>query len=128
MKIKLGKCLLLVGAFLCFGMAAAQTVTGSVSDQSEALPGANVLVKGTTNGAQTDFDGNYSLDNVNSNAVLVFSYIGYKTLELPVNGQSTINAVMEVDASELDEVVLIGYGSQRKSDLTGAVGQVGAEQ
>lgn len=128
MNIKLAKCLLLVGAILCFGMARAQTVTGSVSDQSGALPGANVLIKGTTNGTQTDFDGNYTLDNVNSNATLVFSYIGYRSIEIPVNGRSVVDAVMEEDASELDEVVLIGYGSQRKSDLTGAVGQVDAEQ
>ena len=128
MKITLGKCLLLAGAFLCFGLAGAQTVTGNVSDGSGPLPGANVLVKGTTNGTQTDFDGNYSLDNVSSNATLVFSYIGFKTMEIGVNGRTTVDAVMEEDASELEEVVLIGYGSQRKSDLTGAVGQVDADQ
>ena len=128
MKITLGKCLLLAGAFLCFGLAGAQTVTGNVSDGSGPLPGANVLVKGTTNGTQTDFDGNYTLDNVSSNATLVFSYIGFKTMEIGVNGRTTVDAVMEEDASELEEVVLIGYGSQRKSDLTGAVGQVDADQ
>lgn len=128
MKITLFKSFLLVGAFLSFGLAKGQTVTGTVSDQSGPLPGANVLVKGTTNGTQTDFDGNYTLDNVQGNATLVFSYIGYKTLEVPVSGRTTVDVNMQEDASELDEVVLIGYGTQRRSDLTGAVGSVNEEK
>ena len=128
MKRTLLKSLLPVMTFLCFGLARAQTVSGSVSDGSGPLAGANVLVKGTTNGTQTDFDGNYTLDDVDSNATLVFSYIGYKTLEMPVGGKSEIVVVLEEDAAELEEVVLIGYGSQRKSDLTGAVGQVGEDE
>ncbi len=118
-----------VGAFLCFGLAKAQTVNGTVSDASAGpLPGANVLVKGTTNGTQTDFDGNYTLDDVANDATLVFSYIGYKTVEISVNNQSTIDVTLEEDAAQLDEVVLIGYGSARKSDLTGAVGQVDTDE
>src|SRR5690606_31920477 len=128
MKITLFKSFLLLGALLSFGLVKGQTVTGTVSDQSGPLPGANVLVKGTTNGTQTDFDGNYSLDNVQSNATLVFSYIGYKRVEVPLNGRTTVDINMEEDASELEEVVLIGYGTQRRSDLTGAVGSVNEEK
>src|SRR5680860_174445 len=129
MKRTLMKSFLWVGAFLCFGLAKAQTVSGTVSDASAGpLPGANVLVKGTTNGTQTDFDGNYTLDDVANDATLVFSYIGYKTVEISVNNQSTIDVTLQEDAAQLEEVVLIGYGSQKKSDLTGSVGQVDAEQ
>ena len=128
MKNTLLKSCLLMGAFLCFSQVKAQTVAGNVSDGMGPLSGANVLVKGTTNGTQTDFDGNYALENVNNTATLVFSYLGYKTVEVPVNGNSTVNVTMEEDASQLEEVVLIGYGSQKKSDLTGAVGQVDADQ
>ncbi|UWX55445.1 TonB-dependent receptor plug domain-containing protein [Maribacter litopenaei] len=92
------------------------------------MPGASVLIKGTTTGTQTDFDGNYTLDNVDDNATLVFSYIGFKTLEVAVNGQSTIDVTMEEDASKLDEVVVTGYGSQAKKDLTGSVSVVDTEE
>lgn len=119
---------LLLGALLCFGMVKAQTVTGTVTDQSGPLPGASVLVKGTTTGTQTDFDGNYTLNNVDDSAVLVFSYIGFKTVEVPVNGQSTINVTLEEDAAALDEVVVTGYGSQSKRDVTGSVSTVDVEQ
>ncbi|PKA98554.1 TonB-linked SusC/RagA family outer membrane protein [Flavobacteriaceae bacterium MAR_2009_75] len=103
-------------------------VSGTVSDESGVpLPGVTVLVKNTTNGTASDFDGNYSI-NANSDAVLVYSYIGYKTQEVAVNGQTTINTVMVEDASELDEVVVVGYGTQKKSDLTGSVASVSAEE
>lgn len=128
MKSTMLKGLLLFGAFLCFGLVEAQTVTGIVSDQAGPLPGASVLIKGTTNGTQTDFDGNYTLDNVDGNAVLVFSYIGFKTVEIPVEGRSTINVTMEEDAAALDEVVVTGYGSQSKRDVTGSVSTVDVEQ
>lgn len=128
MKRTLMKSFLWVGALLCFGLAKAQTVNGTVTDGTGPLAGANILVKGTSNGTQTDFDGNYTLDDVANNATLVFSYIGYKTAEISVNNQSTIDVIMEEDASQLEEVVLIGYGSQKKSDLTGAVGQVSADE
>ncbi len=107
---------------------AQSTITGTVSDESEPLPGANVVVKGTTNGTQTDFDGNYTINNVEGNATLVFSYIGYKTTEVAVNGQSTISLTLEEDASKLDEVVVTGYGSQSKRDVTGSVATVDAEE
>jgi TonB-dependent SusC/RagA subfamily outer membrane receptor len=128
MKITLMKRFLLLGAFLCFGLAKAQTVTGKVTDAVGPLPGANVIVKGTTNGTQTDFDGNYTINNVPGNATLVFSYLGYKTMEVAVNGQSTVNASLEEDAAALEEVVVTGYGTQSKRDVTGAVTTVDAEQ
>ncbi len=119
MKIKLLKSFLLVGAFLCFGLAEAQEVSGTVTDANGPLPGASVVVKGTTNGTQTDFDGNYSLNNVEADATIVFSYIGYKTAEIAVNGQSTISITLEEDAEALDEVVIIGYGTTTVKDATG---------
>ncbi len=128
MKITLMKRFLLLGAFLCFGLVKAQTVTGKVTDGVGPLPGANVLVKGTTNGTQTDFDGNYTINGVAGDATLVFSYLGFKTMEVAVNGQSTINASLEEDAAALEEVVVTGYGTQSKRDVTGAVTTVDAEQ
>ncbi|WP_411029978.1 SusC/RagA family TonB-linked outer membrane protein [Spongiimicrobium sp. 3-5] len=104
------------------------TVTGTITDASGApLPGVNILVKGTTNGTQTDFDGNYSIVAA-ENAVLVFSYIGFSTQEIPVNGQSVINAALEEDASQLDEVVVTGYTTQSKTTVTGAMSQVDVEE
>ena len=116
-----------VVALLFLGTIQAQTITGTVSDATGPLPGANVLVKGTTNGTQTDFDGNYTI-TAESDATLVFSYIGYKSVTIPVNGQTTIDVSLEEDASKLDEVVVTGYGSQAKKDLTGAVAVVDTDQ
>lgn len=127
MKNSLRKGLLLFCAVLGFGMAHAQSVSGTVSDANGPLPGANVLVKGTTNGTQTDFDGNYSLSNVPANAVLVFSYVGFKTAEAAVGGRTTVSITLEEDAQALEEVVLVGYGAVRKKDATGAVASVKAE-
>lgn len=99
-------------------------IKGTITDgDGVALPGANILEKGTTNGTQTDFDGNFSI-TVGENAVLVISYIGFETMEVPVDGQSNISVSMLEDAAGLEEVVIIGYGTQRKSDLTGSVGVV----
>lgn len=127
MKITLLKSFLLFGAILCFGQLKAQDVSGTVSDATGPLPGASVLVKGTTNGTQTDFDGNYTLGNVGSTATLVISYVGFKTREIAVNGQSTINVTLEEDAQALDEVVIIGYGTTTVKDATGAVAVVTAK-
>lgn len=127
MKITLLRSFLLLGAFLCFGLAKAQTVSGTVTDANGPLPGASVLVKGTTNGTQTDFDGNYTLNDIDDSATLVFSYIGYKTVEIAVNGRSTVNVTMEEDAQALDEVVIIGYGQTTVKDATGSVAAVTSE-
>ncbi|MDD7886335.1 TonB-dependent receptor [Flavivirga sp. 57AJ16] len=111
--------------FMLFGSAlCAQTVTGIVTDNNGPMPGANVIVKGTSLGTATDFDGNYTIENVASNAVLVFSMVGYATQEVSVNGQSQINIKLTEDLQSLDEVVLVGYSSRKKSTLTGAVSVV----
>lgn len=104
------------------------TVKGVVTDKT-GMPiiGANVIEKGTTNGIITDFDGNYTLDVANGNAVLVFSYIGYKTQEIVVGNQKTIDVVLAEDTEMMDEVVVIGYGTQKKGDVTSAVASVKAE-
>lgn len=113
---------------LCTSLTYSQDVSGTVSDGSGPLPGASVLVKGTTNGAQTDFDGKFTIKNVGSNAVLVFSYIGLKSQEVNVAGKSTISVVLKEDSAELKEVVVIGYGTVRKKDATGAVDQISSKK
>lgn len=128
MKIKfLKKRYLLFATFLCFASASAQEVSGTVSDETGPLPGASVVVKGTTTGAQTDFDGNYTISNIGENATLVFSYIGYKAQEVVVGNQTTINITLSEDAEALTEVVVIGYGTTTVKDATGAVSAVNSE-
>ncbi|MFK7810850.1 MAG: SusC/RagA family TonB-linked outer membrane protein, partial [Maribacter sp.] len=100
------------------------TITGIVNDENGApLPGASVILKGTTNGTQTDFDGNFTID-APSDGTLIISYIGYKSIEVAISGQSNIVAGLEVDASQLEEVVVVGYGTQQKKDVTGSLSQV----
>jgi iron complex outermembrane receptor protein len=127
MKNSLIKGLTVFLTMLCTGMAYSQDVSGKVSDASGPLPGATVLVKGTTNGAQTDLDGKYTIRKVGANAVLVFSYIGLKNQEVNVAGKSTINVVLKDDSAELKEVIVIGYGSVKKKDATGAVDQISSK-
>ena len=127
MKNNLLKQLMFFGVMLFSGVMLAQTVTGTVTSDDGLLPGVTVVVKGTSNGVSTDFDGKYSIDNVASDATLVFSYLGYSTLEVPVNNQSTINVKLEEDAQALDEIVVIGYGSTTVKDATGSVAAVNSE-
>ncbi|WP_298536347.1 TonB-dependent receptor [uncultured Algibacter sp.] len=101
-------------------------ISGTVTSQNEPLAGVTVIVKGTNTGAITDFDGNYSL-NASSSGVLEFSYLGYVTETVSISGKSVVNVVLVEDLSELDEVVVVGYGTQKKKEVTGAVAQVGAE-
>jgi TonB-linked SusC/RagA family outer membrane protein len=98
-------------------------ITGTVTDNSMSLPGVNIVEKGTNNGTMTDFDGNYTIQTP-SNAVLVISYMGYATKEIEVNGQTNIDIVLEQDAAALDEVVVVGFGTQKKVNLTGSVASV----
>ena len=106
----------------------ATMIKGKIVDNAgEPMIGVNVLVKGTTNGAITDFEGNYSLADVNENDVLMVTYIGYLTQEIKVGKQSVINVVMKDDTQSLDEVVVVGYGVQKKSDVTGALTQVSSK-
>ncbi len=101
-------------------------VEGVVSGEADGLPliGVNILEKGTANGTITDFDGSYSLEVAGPDAVLQFSYTGYAPREIPVNGQSRIDLKMSEESTLLQQVVVVGYGVQKKSDLTGAVGSV----
>jgi len=115
-------CLLLLSIALT-----GQTVTGTVRGEGETLIGVSIVKKGTSSGTITDLDGNYSLETSSSD-ILVFSYTGYATVEMPVNGQSTINVTMETDVTALDEVVVIAYGTQKKSDLTGSVATIGGKE
>lgn len=98
------------------------TVTGLVADsEGEPLIGASVVLKGTSQGTMTDIDGKFSLTNVRPDATLVFSYVGYKTQEVPLAGRTEVNVTLEDNASVLDEVVVVGYGTMKKKDLTGSV-------
>ncbi|RAW02406.1 SusC/RagA family TonB-linked outer membrane protein [Pseudochryseolinea flava] len=107
---------------------AQSSVGGKVTTESgEALPGVNVLVKGTTLGTVTDANGEYSL-NTNGDHSLVFSFIGYKPLELAINGRTVVDAVMIEDITSLDQIVVVGYGTQEKRDITGAVSVVEAKE
>ncbi len=108
---------------------AQSTVNGTVTDagSGQPIPGVNIIVRGTTNGASSDFDGNYSLNNVNEGDIVVFTYVGFIPQEVAYTGQTTVNIALEEDAAELEQVVLIGYGTSRKKDLTGSVALVTSE-
>ncbi|WP_335965737.1 TonB-dependent receptor [Galbibacter sp. PAP.153] len=100
-------------------------VSGQVLDEmGTPLPGANILEKGTSNGAQTDFDGNFTLSLSGQNATLVVSYIGFTTKEVPVDGQANLKITIQESAAALDEVVVIGYGTQTREEVTGAMSSV----
>ncbi len=105
------------------------SVSGKVKDSSgEAIPGVSVLVKGTTTGTITDFEGNYILSNVPQEATIIFSFVGMKSQEIILAGQTSINVIMEDDAIGMDEVVVVGYGTQKKSDITGSVTSVPSDR
>lgn len=114
---------LLCGHIVC---AQAQTVSGTVTDldSGEPLPFVNVLLKGTTKGTTTDIEGKYSISVNDPSDVLVFSFIGFDAKEVSVGNQSTIDVQLQGNTKQLDEVVVVGYGTQRKADLTGSVGSV----
>jgi TonB-linked SusC/RagA family outer membrane protein len=104
-------------------------VSGKVTDSSGVgLPGVTVFVKGTTTGTITDGNGNYSLAKVPSDAILVFSFVGMKTQEIPVAGQPVINLSMTEEQIDIEEIVAIGYGVQRKSDITGAIASIKSDE
>jgi len=114
---------------LCLTAFAQRTIKGSIKDTAgEPMIGVNVLVKGTTNGTITDFDGNFSLTDVSNNATLMISYIGYLSQEIKVGTQKEIKIVMKEDNKTLDEVVVIGYGTVKRRDLTGAVASVSGDK
>ena len=124
-KLKIATLLLLLPLF-----ALAQTVRGTVTDASTNLPvlGASVVVQGTSNGTSTDFDGNYTLNNVPEDGIIVISYLGYATQEIPYTGQQTLNIALAEDAAQLDAIVLIGYGEVRQENVTAAQTTVSDEE
>ena len=105
-------------------------ISGVVSDAAtgETIPGATVLVKGTGNGTVTDFDGNYKLSVSSGDNTLVISFVGYETLEVEVGGRSQIDVALSESSTQLTEVVVIGYGTQKKKVVTGAIASVSAEE
>lgn len=106
-----------------------RTLTGKVSDsKGTALPGVSIKVKGTTVGTTTNLDGRYTIDVPGNNSILVVTYVGYITQELPVNGRSSLDISLAEDIQGLEEVVVVGYGTQKKVNLTGSVASVSAEQ
>ncbi|MEQ9231852.1 MAG: SusC/RagA family TonB-linked outer membrane protein, partial [Cyclobacteriaceae bacterium] len=114
---------------LVFSAWAQRTVSGKVTDESgEGLPGVNVVIKGTTTGVTTDLDGNYQISVPDDNTVLVFSSVGMATQEVTVGAQTVIDLGMAIDATELQEVVVTGYGVESKRDLTGSIANVKAEE
>jgi TonB-dependent starch-binding outer membrane protein SusC len=119
---------LFIGSFSqTYGQGA--TISGTVSDSEDdtTLPGVTIQIKGTQNGTVTDMDGAYTLSNVSSSDILIFSYVGYKAIEILVGSQTAINVSMEADVEILDEIIVTGYGIQKKADVTGAVASVKPE-
>ncbi|WP_345598264.1 SusC/RagA family TonB-linked outer membrane protein [Salinimicrobium sp. 3283s] len=108
---------------------AQSTVSGIITERDTGMPipGANIVIRGTTTGTTTNFDGEYTLDGVNLDDVIVISYIGFTPQQIPFTGQETINVQLAPDTAILEEVVLIGYGSTRRQDATGAVQQISTE-
>jgi TonB-linked SusC/RagA family outer membrane protein len=123
--------------FSCLALLAVQNnafaqermVSGKVTSSSgEGLPGVTVMVKGTDRGTVTDIDGRYQISVPQEDAVLLFSFIGYETNEVPVNGLTQVNTTLEESATQLDEVVVVGYGTQKRQSVTGAVSQISGEE
>lgn len=106
-----------------------KTVTGVVKDQNgEPVIGANVSVKGTTNGTITDIDGNFNLENISENGIIVISYIGYTSQEIKVGNRTNLAITLKEDSQALDEVVVVGFGTQKKVNLTGAIGTIKTDE
>src|SRR5690606_24825996 len=112
-----------LGLWLISSVVSAQdrTVSGKITDEDgESLPGVNVVVRGTLTGTGSDGNGTYQLSGGNDNSILVFSFIGYETQEVPVGARSVVDVQMTLDVRALEEVVVIGYGERKKALVTGA--------
>jgi len=121
--------LILLGFAMSLTYAQEITVTGTVSSDAEGpIPGVNIVIAGTTQGAVTDVDGNYSITVPGPDAILVFTSIGYAAQNVTVGNQTTINITLVEDVTQLDEIVVIGYGTQKKKELTSAISNVKAEE
>ncbi|MEG2178881.1 MAG: carboxypeptidase-like regulatory domain-containing protein, partial [Bacteroidales bacterium] len=115
--------------FVGLSMYAQQTITGRVQDVTgEAIIGANVLEKGTTNGIVTDIDGNFSLYTTKKNTTIVVSFIGYVTAEVSVGNKKNIRVVLQENSQLLDDIVVVGYGTQKKISVTGSISQVNTKE
>jgi len=127
MKTKLKGCLtLLLALVVQITFAQEKTVSGTVSDSSGILPGVSVVIKGTTQGTETDFDGKYSI-KANTGDVLSFSYVGYKVAEKTVGNSNTINVILKEGDEVLEEIIITGYASYRKTEVTGSAVQIKSE-
>ena len=126
MKIYQKSILVILFGMFCSVQANAQyAINGKVTDESqEVLPGANIKVKGTSSGTATNREGVFQLNVMSLSDTLIISYLGFQTQEIPINGRTSINIIMSASSIAGEEVVVVGYGSQRKKDLTGAVGIV----
>ena len=124
--------ILFMTAMLGSGGAKAQerVITGKVTakEDGQGVPGANVIIKGTTRGANTDVDGNFTLALATGDSVLVISFVGYQTQTVSIGAQTNINVIVESDTKALQEVVVVGYGVQKKSDITGATANIKGEE
>ncbi|WP_395051319.1 SusC/RagA family TonB-linked outer membrane protein [Flavobacterium sp.] len=116
--------LFLLWTILSGSVMFAQTIKGVISDESGPIPQVNVNIKGTTTSTVTDLDGKFTINNLDSKAVLVFSYIGYQSQEVSVSGKTELSVSLKQDINNLSEVVVVGYGSQKKQSITGAITQV----
>lgn len=130
-KMRVSYCFLLLGMLLCLPIYAQQAINvkGTVTDATLGgpLPGVSILIKGTTKATSADYDGNYVI-NAKSTDVLVFSFVGYKTLEIPVAGKTKIDVSLSEESNQLDEIVVVGYGTSKRKDLTGSVASVTSEE
>src|SRR5512138_2502731 len=120
-KILMFFVLVVASTVLAFGQTVQITGTVTSSDEGLAMPGVNVTVKGTTIGAITASDGKYVISAPTSATTLVFSFIGYRTMEIAIGGQTKVDAKLEQDLFKVEEVVVVAYGTQQKRDLTGSI-------
>lgn len=133
-KVKTKQLYRRISLFICLlfgslGFVLAQTVTGKITDtMKEGLPGVTVSIKNTTSGTLTDIDGNYSINVSSPKDILVFSYMGFKSQEITIGNRTQLNVTLEEKSELLDEIVVVGYGTMKKKDLTGAIGMVNAEE
>lgn len=130
--LRTGKLVFLMMVLMCFwtdAFSQSKRVSGTVKDQEtgDPLPGVSVLIRGTTNGTITDGAGTFALDVSSEDDVLVLSFVGYRKIELPVAGKTNIDATLEADVTSLEEVMVVGYGVQKKSVVTGAIARIGSE-
>ncbi|RXP64586.1 SusC/RagA family TonB-linked outer membrane protein [Lutibacter sp. HS1-25] len=128
MKIQILKNIFILGLLLFGVCAQAQRVSGTVSDANGPMPGASIIVKGTTNGTTTNFDGQYTLENVAANAVLQVTFVGYGSKEVSVAGKSVVDVVLIEESDVLEQVVVVGYGVKKKSLVTGAIGSLDSKE